>query len=224
MLQHQISLARIEAHYFREGCFLAPGQLLAPNELDKIRHIPASIVQGRYDLICPPDTAWQLHRLWPEASFTLVPDAGHATAHPGMISALVKSTELFKGLAAPVKSFSARSRGPSSHAHALAATQRSGFAPKAEEDASPRNDRTPSELNVADTGRQTPLAGSDASSLRRTSVVRHSPLRVTGNAAFRRASMRYDLAPRSAPPLSGSSTPAHSRQVDKRLSQARSAL
>lgn len=59
------------------------GQLLSVSQIDKIRHIPAVIVQGRYDVVCPATTAWELHKVWPEAEFHLVPDAGHSAREPG---------------------------------------------------------------------------------------------------------------------------------------------
>jgi proline iminopeptidase len=82
-----LSVALIECHYFVNNSFLEPNQIL--NNLDNIRHIPAYIIQGRYDMICPMESAWELHQAWPEANFTLVRDAGHAASEPGIISALV---------------------------------------------------------------------------------------------------------------------------------------
>jgi proline iminopeptidase len=65
----------------------------------KIRHIPAVIVQGRYDIVCPMDSAWALHRAWPEAEFILVSDAGHSAFEPGISRALVSATDKFAGRA-----------------------------------------------------------------------------------------------------------------------------
>ena len=62
----------------------------------KIRHIPAVIVQGRYDVVCPMMSAWELHRAWPEADLHIVPDAGHSATEPGIIDALVSATDRFK--------------------------------------------------------------------------------------------------------------------------------
>ena len=62
----------------------------------KIRHIPAAIVQGRYDVVCPLVSAWELHRAWPEADFRVIPDAGHSATEPGIIDALVEATDRFK--------------------------------------------------------------------------------------------------------------------------------
>jgi proline iminopeptidase len=63
----------------------------------KIRHIPAVIVQGRYDVVCPIKSAWELHRAWPEADFRVVADAGHSATEPGIINELVGATDGFKG-------------------------------------------------------------------------------------------------------------------------------
>lgn len=87
-----LALARIEAHYFVNGGFLQePDQLLAG--VDKIRHIPGVIVQGRYDVVCPVRTAWELHRVWPEADLRIAPDAGHSAFEPGIVHELVEATD-----------------------------------------------------------------------------------------------------------------------------------
>jgi len=90
------ALARIECHYFVHRGFLEhDGALL--DEIDRIRHIPAVIVQGRYDVVCPMDSAWTLHRAWPEAELRVVADAGHAASEPGITSELVAATDGFRG-------------------------------------------------------------------------------------------------------------------------------
>ena len=81
-----LGLARIEAHYFVNDIFLPENSLLA--NIGRIRHIPATIVQGRYDICTPIMTAWDLHRAWPEAEFVVVDDAGHAASEPGIARAL----------------------------------------------------------------------------------------------------------------------------------------
>ncbi|MEM8548396.1 MAG: prolyl aminopeptidase [Pseudomonadota bacterium] len=91
--RHALAMARIECHYFMNGGFMAPNQLL--DNIDRVRNIPAVIVQGRYDVVCPPVTAWMLHKAWPEARFELVPDAGHSAFEPGNASALVTATDRF---------------------------------------------------------------------------------------------------------------------------------
>ena len=91
-----LGLARLESHYFMHGCFLEDGQLL--RDLARIRHLPAAIVQGRYDVICPLATAQELADAWPEATFEIVPDAGHSAMEPGIKRALVKATDGMKGV------------------------------------------------------------------------------------------------------------------------------
>ncbi len=82
-----LSVALIECHYFVNNAFMTPNQLI--DNIESIRHIPAFIVQGRYDMICPMETAWELHQAWPEAKFKVVGDAGHAASEKGIISVLV---------------------------------------------------------------------------------------------------------------------------------------
>jgi proline iminopeptidase len=92
------ALARIECHYFVNGSFLRhPDQLL--DDVEKIRHIPGVIIQGRYDVVCPPISAWDLHRRWPEAEFHIVADAGHSAMELGTIDRLVEATDRFRDLA-----------------------------------------------------------------------------------------------------------------------------
>ena len=79
---HARSLARIEAHYFRNNMFTPENRLL--ERIDRIRHIPAVIVQGRYDIVCPIMSADELHRAWPEADYIVVSDAGHSAMEPGI--------------------------------------------------------------------------------------------------------------------------------------------
>ena len=92
-----LTLARLENHYFRHRGWLEPGQLLAG--VGAIRKIPAVIVQGRYDVVCPPSAAFALGRAWPEAAFVMVPDAGHAVTEPGITAALVAASDRFRSLA-----------------------------------------------------------------------------------------------------------------------------
>jgi len=88
------AFARIECHYFVNGGFLErPDQLL--EDVPKIRHIPAVIVQGRFDVVCPVRSAWDLHKAWPEADLRIVPDAGHSAFEPGIARELVKATDRF---------------------------------------------------------------------------------------------------------------------------------
>jgi len=90
-------LARIEAHYFVHRLFVPPGSLL--DGIQSIRHLPAVIVQGRYDMVCPIMTADRLSRAWPEATYDIAADAGHAALEPGIRRALISATERFKRLA-----------------------------------------------------------------------------------------------------------------------------
>jgi proline iminopeptidase len=88
------AFARIECHYFmNRGFFNSENQLL--QNIDRIRHIPTVIVQGRYDLVCPMFTAWELHKTFPEAEFIVVPDAGHSITEIGIRSALIHAGDRF---------------------------------------------------------------------------------------------------------------------------------
>jgi proline iminopeptidase len=89
-----LSTARLEAHYFVNQLFLEPNQLL--ENMHKIKDLPAIIVQGRYDVICPPQAAGELADAWPQARLTIVDDAGHSALEPGIRAALVAATEWFK--------------------------------------------------------------------------------------------------------------------------------
>jgi len=89
-----IGLARLEAHYFAHDCFLAPEQLL--RDLHRVRHLPASIVHGRYDMICPIASADELARAWPDARYEVVPDGGHSVWEPPLRAAVIREVERFK--------------------------------------------------------------------------------------------------------------------------------
>ncbi len=89
-----LGLARIEAYYFAHHLFLPPEGLLG--RMGRIGHIPAEIVQGRYDMVCPPSTAFELAAAWPAARMTIVPDAGHSALEPGIRRALVAAVERFR--------------------------------------------------------------------------------------------------------------------------------
>jgi proline iminopeptidase len=91
---HSEAFSRIECHYFVNGGFLAtPNQLI--ENVGRIRHIPAVIVQGRYDIVCPMRSAWELHRAWPEADLRIVPDAGHSAFEAGNTHELIRATDRF---------------------------------------------------------------------------------------------------------------------------------
>jgi proline iminopeptidase len=89
-----LAFARIECHYFMNNAFFPTENYLIEN-VGKIRHIPAIIVQGRYDMVCPMRSAWELHRAWPEAEFVVAPDAGHSATEPGIVDALITATDKF---------------------------------------------------------------------------------------------------------------------------------
>lgn len=89
-----LAFARIECHYFQNGGFFERDDQIIAN-LDRVRHIPAVIVQGRYDIVTPMKTAWEMHRAWPEADLQIIQDAGHAASEPGIIDALLRATNRF---------------------------------------------------------------------------------------------------------------------------------
>ncbi len=91
----EVALARIEAHYFVNDAFLSSDDQLL-RDVAKIGHLPAVIVQGRYDMVCPAVSAWDLHRAWPGSRLEIVPAAGHSADEPGIVSALVGATEEWK--------------------------------------------------------------------------------------------------------------------------------
>ena len=91
-----LAFARIECHYFVHGGFFdVDDQLL--RDAHKLKRIPAVIVQGRYDVVCPIRSAWDLHRAWPEAGLRIVGDAGHSALEPGITHELVCATDRFSG-------------------------------------------------------------------------------------------------------------------------------
>ncbi|MFV8752858.1 prolyl aminopeptidase [Nannocystaceae bacterium ST9] len=93
--EFSLAFARIECHYFvNRGFFEVDDQLL--RDVDRIRHIPTVIAQGRYDVVCPMMSAWDLHRAWPEAELHVVPDAGHSGYEPGLVDRLIRATDQFR--------------------------------------------------------------------------------------------------------------------------------
>ena len=89
-----LAFARIEAHYFVNQAFMAePNQIL--RDVGRLRNIPAVIVQGRYDVVCPLRSAWDLHQAWPAAELRIVPDAGHSAFEPGIVHELISVTDQF---------------------------------------------------------------------------------------------------------------------------------
>ncbi|KGJ71966.1 proline iminopeptidase [Cryobacterium roopkundense] len=88
-----VAFARIENHFFRNGGWFEPNQLI--RDAGKLAEIPGVIIQGRYDMCTPAFTAWDLHKNWPEAEFHLIPDAGHAFDQPGILDAIITATDRF---------------------------------------------------------------------------------------------------------------------------------
>ncbi len=93
-----LAMARIECHYFVNDAFLQPDQLL--ENAHRLADIPGVIVHGRYDMICPLENAWELHRRWPRSELRIIPDAGHSAAEEGTRAALVEATDRFAELLA----------------------------------------------------------------------------------------------------------------------------
>ena len=85
-----LSLARIECHYFMHDSFLEADQIL--RNAHRLADIPAIIVHGRYDIVCPVENAWALHRAWPQATLKIIADTGHSASEPGITDALIKAT------------------------------------------------------------------------------------------------------------------------------------
>jgi proline iminopeptidase len=94
-----LAIARIEAHYFVNRGFLAEDELIG--NLHRIRHLPCTIVQGRYDIVCPPVTADALAQAWPEAEYVVVPDAGHSVREPGITRELLAAVRRLQHKLAP---------------------------------------------------------------------------------------------------------------------------
>jgi proline iminopeptidase len=85
-----LSLARIECHYFVNDSFLAPNQIL--DNAGALTGIPGEIVHGRYDMVCPVENAWQMHRAWPSSELHIISDAGHSATEKGNVDALIRAT------------------------------------------------------------------------------------------------------------------------------------
>jgi len=85
-----LALSRIESHYFVNHIFLEQNYILA--NAYRLKNIPGTIVHGRYDVVCPLENAWDLHRAWPESSLEIIPDAGHSASEPGIVHALIQAT------------------------------------------------------------------------------------------------------------------------------------
>ncbi len=90
--EHADALARIECHYFVNHAFFPTPNWILEN-IPSVRHIPATIIHGRYDVICPLENAWNLHLAWPEAKLIIVPDAGHSSSESGILHHLIEATD-----------------------------------------------------------------------------------------------------------------------------------
>ncbi len=90
-----LAFARIECHYFVHGGFFERDDQLL-HHARRLKDIPAVIVQGRYDVVCPMRSAWDLHRAWPEADLRIVGDAGHSAFEAGITHELVSATDRFR--------------------------------------------------------------------------------------------------------------------------------
>lgn len=93
----ELARARVQIHYIQHHCFVGERDLLAEAKAT-LGHIPTQIIQGRYDMVCPPITAWELAQAMPHASLNVVADAGHSAMDASLTSALVAATEQFKNL------------------------------------------------------------------------------------------------------------------------------
>ena len=90
-----LPFARIESHYFVNNSFFPTTNWILEN-ISKIKNIQGSIIQGRYDIVCPAKSAWELKKSWPKAELNIVPDAGHSASEPGIRSALIDTTDRFR--------------------------------------------------------------------------------------------------------------------------------
>jgi len=93
-LDFAVAFARIECHYFINAIFLEEAHIL--NHIETIQHIPTNIVQGRYDVVCPARSAWELHKAMPNSNLILVPDAGHSMGEVSIARELVAITDFFR--------------------------------------------------------------------------------------------------------------------------------
>ena len=96
-IQNEIARARVQLHYIKDQCFIDGKKIL--EEVSQLKDIPTTIIQGRYDMVCPPITAYELYQCMPHANFIIVPDAGHSASELSMTSELVKATNHYRALA-----------------------------------------------------------------------------------------------------------------------------
>ena len=93
-IQNEIARARVQLHYIKDKCFIDGKKIL--EEVKKLKDVPTTIIQGRYDMVCPPITAYELHQHMPHADFIMVPDAGHSASEPSMTHELIKATNNYR--------------------------------------------------------------------------------------------------------------------------------
>ena len=93
-IQNEIARARVQLHYIKDKCFIDGKKIL--EEIKKLKDVPTTIIQGRYDMVCPPITAYELHQHMPHADFIMVPDAGHSASEPSMTHELIKATNNYR--------------------------------------------------------------------------------------------------------------------------------
>jgi len=90
-LRFAVGLARVESHYFVNNCFVEPNQIL--DNIQAIKNIPGYIIHGRYDAVCPLQSAWELHKAWTDSELFIIRDAGHSIQEPGTIDAIILATQ-----------------------------------------------------------------------------------------------------------------------------------
>ena len=95
-IQNEIARARVQLHYIKDECFIDGKKILS--DVKKLKDVPTVIIQGRYDMVCPPITAYELYQNMPHAKFVMVPDAGHSASEPSMTHELVKATNDYRAL------------------------------------------------------------------------------------------------------------------------------
>ena len=90
----ELARARVQLHFIKNKCFVDGAAIL--ESIKKLNEVPTVIVQGQYDMVCPPQTADDLYKVMPHADFRLIPDAGHSASEPGITDALIDATDIFK--------------------------------------------------------------------------------------------------------------------------------
>jgi proline iminopeptidase len=94
--EFELARAKVQLHYINNLCFIDGEKIL--NEVEILKNIPIEIIQGRYDMVCPPKTAYELNKKLPHSKLTIIPNAGHSASEAGILSSLISATEKFKSL------------------------------------------------------------------------------------------------------------------------------